>query len=225
MVKVGSAVRSRRRLGRLLIPGRRGGLPGLALHGAREAPMVTAFMEQRLDDVPRHVGAPERALHLHARSPPAPTTRAHGAHQDEVADPQVPAPLEVDRHPRPPVEERLHHRQPAALGQEPHPRRRVGRPGGGQIRRFHRRALDAPGERVERALERLVGPRVEVVTRPHVRPDATSVQIAARRRVVVADHQVECAAVGEVEDLPEDSLAEGPEADDGRVEYARAGRR
>ena len=191
MVKVGSAVRSRRGAGRLLIPGRRGSLPGLGLHGAREAPMVTAFMQQRLDDVPRHVGAPERAFHLHARSRARAAARAHGAHQDEVADPQIPAPLEVDRHPRPRLEERLRHRQPAALGQEPDPRRRVDRPGGGQIRRFHLGALDAPGERVEGALERLVGPRVEVVTRPHVRPDATSVQIASRRRVVVADHQVE----------------------------------
>ena len=64
-----------------------------------------------------------------------------------------------------------------------------------------------------------------IVARADVRRDALAVQVAAVGRVVVAERQVERAAVGQVEDLAEHSLAERAPADDRRAEALAAARR
>ena len=82
------------------------------------------------------------------------------------------------------------------------------RPADGGVAGISRRCRPLVAPSVASARSSASSRRVGVVPGAHVGPDALAVQVAAGRRVVVADDQVERAAVREVEDLPEDALAE-----------------
>ena len=179
IVKVGSAVRSRRGVGRSSIRAPRRP-PGLALHGAREAAVRVRARRSSASTTSRATsGRPsERTTSRRAPRP----RRAHDrAHQHEVADPQVPAPAQVDRHPAARARRTAPPPSTARAGQEPTRAGGSARTAAG-IRRLHLvRARLRSGER-RRARDR--APR-RAACRGSSRArtsgrDALAVQVAAR---------------------------------------------
>ena len=197
MVKVGRSVRSRRATS----GGRASG--GGALDPGRERAPQAAIEHQRLDDVAGDVGAPE-----HARDLEAPALRV-GMQQRQAPGARVARAL--DGRPPAALEERLADEEAAALLEQDDARRGVGQDGhlapATAIARSSPSSVFVLGSSLARTSGMIPLP---------VR-DALAAEVAALGREVLAGGDVQRAAVGELEDLLEDALAERLGADDLRA--------
>ena len=176
---------------------------GGALDPRRERAPQAAIEHQRLDDVARDVGAPE-----HARDLVAPAlgvgmqqSQAPGARVARALDRRAPAALE----------ERLADEEAAALLEQDDARRGVGQDGHVAPATAIARSSPSSGRVFGSSLARHVGDD------PLAGGDALAAEVAALGREVLPGGDVQRAAVGELEDLLEDALAERLGADDLRA--------